>query len=294
MTLDEKKEFLLQQCDKRQNLTEITTETHPIHITEWGNSGPIVLMIHGGVQGGLGGGPINFINQRELADKGYKLRVPNRPGFGESPSRGVDSQTADAVWIAEELGKGSHLVGHSFGGAEALLAAAIRPEAVQSLILIEPALQPILATDVEGLKLPEIQEALQVVSAPLMAAESPGDFARLFSECMGEAVDGGLNPSAAALEDHPESASDLGCALLNAVLGTPQEMRAAADIVKAKGIPVYVISGGYSPSQDACCKAIARLTGGKHIIIPCPNHFIQQDSAKLFNEFLDKEIQNLL
>lgn len=293
MTLDEKKELLLQQCGKKQNVKEISPETHPIHITEWGNSGPTILMIHGGVQGGLGGGPVNFINQKELAAKGYKLRVPSRPGFGESPSRGGDSQTADAVWIAAELGKGSHLVGHSFGGAEALLAAAIRPEAVKSLILIEPALQPILATDVEGLKLPEIQEALQVVSAPLMAAKSPGDFAKIFSECMGEAVGGGLNPSAAALAAHPESAEALGCALLNAVLGTPQEMRAAADIVKAKGIPVFVISGGYSASQDACCKAIARLTGGKHIIIPCPNHFIQQDSSKLFNEFLDKAIGSI-
>ncbi|OMQ12176.1 alpha/beta fold hydrolase [[Flexibacter] sp. ATCC 35103] len=110
MTLDEKKEFLQQQCDKKQDAREITPETHPIHITEWGNSGPTVLLIHGGVQGGLGGGPINFMNQRELADKGYKLRVPNRPGFGESPSRGADSQTADAIWIAKELGKGSHLV----------------------------------------------------------------------------------------------------------------------------------------------------------------------------------------
>ena len=145
MTLEEKKELLLQQCGKKQNVKEISPETHPIHITEWGNSEPTILMIHGGVQGGLGGGPINFINQKELAAKGYKLRVPSRPGFGESPSRGVDSQTADAVWIAEQLGKSSHLVGHSFGGAEALLAAAIRPEAVQSLVLIEPALQPISA-----------------------------------------------------------------------------------------------------------------------------------------------------
>ena len=62
MTLDEKKELLLQQCTKNQTITEIIPETHPIHVTEWGNSGPTVLLIHGGVQGGLGGGPVNFMN----------------------------------------------------------------------------------------------------------------------------------------------------------------------------------------------------------------------------------------
>jgi pimeloyl-ACP methyl ester carboxylesterase len=292
MTIEEKKQSLLKLCVTDLSVNQFTNGPHPIHFTEWGNSGPKILLIHGGVQGGIGGGPVNYINQRELADKGYQLRVADRPGFGESPSRGWDSQTADAIWIAEELGEAAHLVGHSFGGAEALLAAAIRPEKIKSLILIEPAIQLILTTDMESLAKPEIREALQVVTAPIMAANTPGEFAKEFVKRMGTGVGGGLNASQAALEAHPENAEALGSSLLNAVLATPQELRNAADIIKAKGLPVYVVSGGYSASQDFTCEALARLTGGKHVIIASPSHFIQQDSPKLFNGFLEKVIQD--
>ena len=52
-----------------------------------------------------------------------------------------------AVWIADALGDGAHLMGHSWGGAAVLVAAARRPEAVRSLILIEAALQTLALTD---------------------------------------------------------------------------------------------------------------------------------------------------
>jgi hypothetical protein len=70
------------------------------------------------------------------------------------------------------------------------LAAAINPLALRSITLIEPALQPTLGTDPESLVLPEIQEALKVVTTPLMSANTPGEFARLFAECMGKGSDG--------------------------------------------------------------------------------------------------------
>lgn len=126
---------------------EIPTELAaavPIHMTTWGSTGPKVLLIHGGVQGGLGGGPATFREQEALAQRGLQLRVADRPGFGQTPTRGPDDMQADAVWASAELGDGAHLIGHSFGGAIALLAAARRPSAVRSLILIEPALIPLL------------------------------------------------------------------------------------------------------------------------------------------------------
>jgi pimeloyl-ACP methyl ester carboxylesterase len=36
------------------------------------------------------------------------------------------------------LGDGAHLVGHSYGALGALFAAALRPDAVRSLTLVEP------------------------------------------------------------------------------------------------------------------------------------------------------------
>jgi len=108
-----------------------------IHVTRWGSSGPQVLMIHGGPQGGPGGGAQIFAAQRPLADRGWQLVLPDRPGHGQSPSRGPEDMEVDGKWAADMLGASSHLVGHSYGALVALVAAGLRPDAVRSLTLIE-------------------------------------------------------------------------------------------------------------------------------------------------------------
>jgi pimeloyl-ACP methyl ester carboxylesterase len=102
-------------------LSEAELAARPIHVTRSGDTGPDVLIIHGGVQGGLGGGPATFQKQEALARQGWRLRLVDRPGFGQSETRGVDDMEADSIWIAGMLGDGAHLIGHSFGGAETLL-----------------------------------------------------------------------------------------------------------------------------------------------------------------------------
>ena len=280
-----KRAALIAQCQPKHMLPK--AEALPIHVTTWGDKGPAVLFIHGGVQGGLGGGPSNFAGQKPLSAGGWLLELADRPGFGQSPSRGPDDQESDAIWIAEKLGDGSHLVGHSFGGAEALLAAARRPEAVRSLILIEPALQPMLLTDPGSLKNPDAQAALQVVSRFFMTAQTPAEFATLFAGSLGKGEDGGPNPSLAAIEESPEKAATLGCAVLQAQTASPAAMRQAAEVVAQAHIPVLVISGGYSPAQDASAEIVAKLTHGRHVIVSSPNHFVQQMNAKEFNRVVN-------
>jgi len=280
-----KRAALIAQCQPKPMLRKV--EALPIHVTTWGDKGPAVLFIHGGVQGGLGGGPNNFAGQKPLSAEGWLLELVDRPGFGQSPSRGPDDQESDAIWIAEKLGDGSHLVGHSFGGAEALLAAARRPQAVRSLILIEPALQPMLLTDPGSLKNPDAQAALQVVSRFFMTAQTPAEFAALFAGSLGKGEDGGPNPSLAAIEESPEKAATLGCAVLQAQTASPAAMRQAAEVVAQAHIPVLVISGGYSPAQDASAEIVAKLTHGRHVIVSSPNHFVQQMNAKEFNRVVN-------
>ncbi len=126
----EHREALIAQCPPAPpRLPEADAARLPIHVTTWGASGPAVLIVHGGVQGGLGGGPSTFSKQEPLAQRGWRLQLVDRPGFGQSASRGVDDMQADAAWIADMLGDGANLIGHSWGGAEALLAAARRPSA---------------------------------------------------------------------------------------------------------------------------------------------------------------------
>ena len=259
----------------------------PIHITEWGHEGPLVLMVHGGVQGGIGGGPGNWQGQQPLSDRGWRLRLMDRPGFGGSPSRGPDDMAADALLIADRLGENSHLIGHSFGGAEALLAAAHRPAAVRSLILVEPALQPMLSVDPETASDPAAGAAGATIMRNIREAETPADFAIGFLGMMGSTADGQDNAVTARLKANRDHATELGCSLLRGRMESPFGMFAAAQAVKAARIPVLTISGSYSEGQGFLGGAVARITGGRHLVLDAPSHFLQQDVPEAFNEAAD-------
>ena len=72
--------------------------------------------------------------QRPLADEGFRLVAPDRRGYGKSPAAEGEDFLRDSEDIAELMGDGAHLVGHSYGGLGVMFAAALRPEA-----LLEPA-----------------------------------------------------------------------------------------------------------------------------------------------------------
>lgn len=259
----------------------------PVNVTHWGKTGPEVFLVHGGVQGGIGGGPDNFSGQRPLAERGWRLNLVDRPGFGASPSRGPDNMEADGELIAELLGDRSHLIGHSFGGAVSLLAAARRPAAVASLILIEPALQAMIAADAESMTDPDVQNGTRIVVDALLESETPADFALAFAQRLGESTDGGPNPSAAAIRTDTDRAHSLGCSLLQAQMAAPDVLITAAKTVVAAQMPVLVISGGYTPNQDSIGHALARMLAGRHVIVPATNHFVQQANPDEFNDVVD-------
>lgn len=103
-------------------------DTYPrsqLHVEQRG-SGPKVVFVHGGEEGG---GAVAFASQYPLADS-FMLILPDLPGHGQSPAQGRKNAGRDALLIADLLEDGAHLVGHSYGGAVALRAAAQRPEAV--------------------------------------------------------------------------------------------------------------------------------------------------------------------
>jgi pimeloyl-ACP methyl ester carboxylesterase len=98
-------------------------------------SGPRVIFVNG--DGPSQGCEESFKEQRGLADK-FELIFFDRHGFGNNLSTDHGDYIADAQGIADVLGQGAHLVGHSGGGLACLLAAHHRPDAVRSLTLIEP------------------------------------------------------------------------------------------------------------------------------------------------------------
>src|SRR5262245_37383434 len=101
--------------------TQSSTKQSPIQVAHWGAKGPPVVLVHEGVQGTRMGGAAQFAPQRQLVERGWQMMVPDRPGHGQSASRGPDDMVADAQWVAQMLGDGAHLVGHSFGGGIALI-----------------------------------------------------------------------------------------------------------------------------------------------------------------------------
>jgi pimeloyl-ACP methyl ester carboxylesterase len=76
--------------------------------------------------------------QRSLAEEGFRLLVPDRRGYGRSPAAEREDFLRDADDIADLMGDGAHLVGHSYGGLGVLFAAARRLDATLSLTLLEP------------------------------------------------------------------------------------------------------------------------------------------------------------
>jgi pimeloyl-ACP methyl ester carboxylesterase len=104
-----------------------------LHVTTWGDAdGEPVLFVHGS----MAAGPETWQDQQPLAD-GRRLLLVDRRGYGDSPAGDGDFER-DAADVAELLDGGAHLVGNSYGGLVALLAAARRPDAVRSLAVIEP------------------------------------------------------------------------------------------------------------------------------------------------------------
>lgn len=279
---------LLAQCPP----APAATTDGAINVVELGDEGPTVIFVHGGVQGGLGGGPNTFDAQHALADRGWRLRFVERPGFGRSPSRGVDDMDADAEWIADMLGANdegaAHLVGHSWGGADALLAAARRPDAVKSLTLIEPALFPVVMTDPELRAKPEMQAVGGRLAGLMMQSETPADYAIKFAQSvLGPPDDADMLARVAGLEADRELAARVGCAVLQGRMSTPEAMRAAVDAMAARKVPVLVVDGGWTTFFQIIGQVVARFAGGRYEVVPAANHMVQQKSADQFNTLLD-------
>ena len=96
--------------------------------------GSRVALLHGAALAG----ELCWHQQLRLADR-FASEIVDRAGYGRSHqvSSGEDLD-ADAPRVAGLLPEGAHLVGHSSGAVAAMLAAALQPGAVLSLMLCEP------------------------------------------------------------------------------------------------------------------------------------------------------------
>lgn len=109
-----------------------------LHVEESGTGSPVVLL-H---SSGLSGRQWRRLS-RTLAERGHRAVVPDLTGHGASPEWPEPRPFTfrdDVEQLVGLLGKGppAHLVGHSYGGFVALLAALAAPASVRSLTVFEP------------------------------------------------------------------------------------------------------------------------------------------------------------
>lgn len=227
-----------------------------LDVQEWGRGVPAVL-----VHGSLTTGEENWEGQRPLASAGYRLVVPNRRGYGDSPNAGGEDFLRDGEDIAGLLGDPAHLVGHSYGGLVALVAAHRRPEGVLSLTLIEP--------PVFGLCSEHPAVASLVVEARDLWAQvelTDRQFLEAFLRLVGESPD-----------DVPEEMLDAWTHRIPLVRRsrTPWEAQIPLDRAASSPVPTLVISGDHHPAFNAVCEELTRRLDARSIAIPGAGHEVQ-------------------
>lgn len=244
-----------------------------LHITRWGYAGPKVVMVHGSAQGSAVGGDHQFSAQQRLADKGWQVIVPDRPGHGRSSAPGrPDDAEVDGEWVAELLGDGAHLVGHSFGGCVALAAAAKRPSAVHSLTLIEPGMQKLAIHD------PHVKRLVLRMMGVMLFSMSAASRAKRFAKLVGV-------PESLRGAGDAEELQRMGKGIARLKVPSKAALERELAVIRDAGIPLLVVTGGWSPAFEATADAVARAGNGQRRVIPSPHHFPQLVSDE-FNQVL--------
>ena len=112
-----------------------------MHVLERGETGPVILMIHGASANAR---DFDWTLAPRLSDD-HRVIIVDRPGHGysERPSQGysLERQAGLIAGTVKALAPGEQVVvlGHSFGGAVALRLTLDHPEIVNGLVLLTPA-----------------------------------------------------------------------------------------------------------------------------------------------------------
>jgi pimeloyl-ACP methyl ester carboxylesterase len=217
-------------------------------------TGERVVFVHGDVFGA----EATWATQRPLADS-YRLLLMNRRGFGHSPDVEGEDFEVDANDAVDVLGDGAHLVGHSYGGVVALLAAAHHPERVRSLTVFEP---PAFALAAERA---DVQSFIAEVKAILAADPSPQEFLPRFITAVGG--DPSRLPS-------PLPPPFVKAAAVQMRGRWPWEAEIPVEDLSRSKFPKLVVSGAHSPIFDAVCDVLEAQLPARRAVLRGAGHSI--------------------
>jgi pimeloyl-ACP methyl ester carboxylesterase len=224
------------------------------------------LLVHGSVVNA----ELTWSAQKPLADR-FEIVAPDRRGFPPGPGAEHVDFEDEAVWLEQFLEPGTHLVGHSYGGVIALLAAARRPETLRSLTVIEP---------------PAFGVARGIQAADEFTKRSeehwtngprdPGEFLRGFLSLVGSSTPPG--------DFTPEL---LQGARTLMVERSPAEAVIPFDELARAPFPTLVVSGAHSAAFDAVCDVLEERLGAQRAVLPGAGHSVQR-LGEPFNELLSE------
>lgn len=236
-----------------------------IFVEEWGH-GPRAVLVHGAMSPGAA----TWKRQRPLADR-WTLVLPSRRGFAPNPPDGISDYEVDAGDIAELLGDGAHLVGHSSGGLVALLAAARRPDAVRSLCLLEPATFALVRGD------PDLEAGFEEHKHRIRTLTDPREFLVAFMGALGAPASSVPDPLTPEMDRHVRL-------LMNE--RPPHDASIPVDVLAAAPWPKLVVSGQHDKVQDLASHAAAAAIGAAQAVLPGAGHLIPR--ADGCNELLER------
>ncbi len=220
------------------------------------------------MHGSVVNGDATWAAQRPLAER-FELVIPNRRGFPPGPDvESVDFED-EAAWLDGFLEPSTHLVGHSYGGVIALLAAARRPELVRSLTVVEP-------------------PALAVARGNRAADAFAAGAARLWEDGPHEPeafLRGFLTTVNAPIPRGTFSPALLQGARTLMVERYPWTAEIPLDDLAAAPFPKLVVSGGHSEAFDAVCDVLEERLGAQRAVLPGAGHSVQR-LGEPFNELL--------
>lgn len=225
-------------------------------------AGPRLVLVHGSVSAGMQA----WQAQRRLAEH-FTLVVPTRSGYPPNPPLERIDFEVQAGELAQLLGAGDHLVGHSYGGVVSLLAAARRPDVLRSLTVIEP---PALALALDH---PAVQEFLAAFAGGY--PKDPKAYLEFFLPLVGAAfrVPDELPP---ALEQGARAAI---------AERFPSEAEIPLPALRDAPFPKLVVSGGHHAALDAVCDVLERELRAERAVVSGAGHSVAR-TGEPFNDVL--------
>jgi pimeloyl-ACP methyl ester carboxylesterase len=220
------------------------------------------------VHGSVGTGAITWSEQASFARR-YELVVVERSGYPPNPPLERIDFEVQARELRELLRPGDHLVGHSYGGVIALLAA---PEVeLRSLTVNEP----------PAFGLARGNHAVEEFLAKMEnAPDKPREYLEFFLPIVGVDM------------DVPDRLSPAFEASVRAAIAErpPQEAEIPVAALRAATFSKLVITGAHNPALDAVADVLERELPAERVVLPGECHNLPR--APGYNEalaaFLDR------